>query len=171
MAEVGDGGFEELALGDLAVELVLSQEGEDLSDVFIVFGVGLAEYENVINVHNDRLIEEGAEDVLDQGLECGGSIGETERHHLVLVVAVARAEGGLLDVLFVDSDLVVAPMQVDLGEYFGTEEAVGEVVDEGNGEAVLDGDVVQGTVVDAHLEGTIFLLDKDDRGAKGGHTG
>src|SRR4051794_18890256 len=45
VAEVGDGGFEELALGGLTIELVLSQEGEDLSDVFGVFGVGLTEDE------------------------------------------------------------------------------------------------------------------------------
>src|SRR3954468_2502477 len=150
---------------------MLSQEGEDLSDVFAVFCVGLAEDEDVIDVHDDRLVKEGAEDVLDQGLERGGGVGETEWHHLVLVVAIAGAEGGLLDIILVDSDLVVTPTQVDLGEHLGTKEPVSEVVDEGDGEAVLDGDVVQGMVVDAHSEGAIFFFYKYDRGAEGGRAG
>jgi hypothetical protein len=53
VAKVGHGGFKELALGDLAIEFVLPQEGEDLPDVFTVFGVILAEDQNVINIHND----------------------------------------------------------------------------------------------------------------------
>jgi hypothetical protein len=65
VAEIGHGGFEELALGDLAVEFVLPQEGEDLSDVFAVVLVVLAKDEDVVDVHDDRLIEEGAEDVLN----------------------------------------------------------------------------------------------------------
>src|SRR4051812_12885430 len=84
---------------------------------------------------------------------------------------IACAESGLLDVVVVDLDLVIAPTQVDLGEHLGSEQAVGEVVNEGDGEAVLDGDVIQGPVVDAHSEGAIFFLDKYDRGAEGGYAG
>jgi hypothetical protein len=48
---------------------------------------------------------------------------------------------------------------------------VSEVIDEGNGEAVLDGDVVEGSVVNAHTEFSTFFLDEDDRGAIWGEAG
>jgi hypothetical protein len=171
VAEVGHRGFKELALGDFAIELVLPQEGEDLSNMLAVVLVVLAEDENVVNVHYDRLIEEGPEDVLDQGLKGGGGIRETKGHHLILVVSITCAEGGFLYVILVDADLVVSPPKVDLGEDFRTKEPVGEVVDERDGEPVLDRDVVKGAVVDAHTQGAILFLDEDHGGAKGGHAG
>src|SRR3954463_9629318 len=70
-----------------------------------------------------------------------------------------------------DPDLVVARTQVDLGEDLGAVELVSEVVNEGNGEPVLDGDGVQGTIVDAHAEFAALLLDEDDWGTIGGEAG
>jgi hypothetical protein len=171
VAEIGHGGFEKLAFGDLAVEFVLPQEGEDLSDVFAVFLVILAKNEDVVNVHDDRLVEEGAENILNQGLKGGRGIRETKGHHLVLVVPVSRAESGLVDVIFVDANLVVSPPEVDLSEHFRTKESVGEVINEGDGESVLDGDVVESAVVDAHTQCAVFLLDEDHGGTEGGHAG
>src|SRR4051812_20878764 len=84
---------------------------------------------------------------------------------------VTGAECSFLDVIGVDPDLVVPPPQVDLGEDLGSKEAVSEVVDERDGEMVLDGDVVEGPVVDAHVQGSILFLDEDDWGAKRGHAG
>jgi hypothetical protein len=169
VAEVGHGGFKELALGDLAIELVLLQEGEDLSDVFMVFGVILAEDQNVVNVHDDRFVEEGVEDILNQGLKGGRGIRETKRHHLVLVMPVSYVEGSLVDVILMDVDLIISPPEVDLGEDFCTKEPVSEIIDERDGEPVLDRDVIEGTVVDAHVQHAIFLFDENHGSTKGGH--
>src|SRR4051812_44574342 len=49
-------------------------------------------------------------------------------------------------------------------------ELVGEVINEGNGEPVLDGDGIQGAIVDAHAEFATLLLDEDDWGTIGGET-
>src|SRR5215203_7386886 len=59
-------------------------------------------------------------------------------------------------------------MEVDLGEHLGIMETVYQVINQGNGEAILDGDLVQGTVVDAHSQVPILLLDENDRGSIGG---
>src|SRR4051812_32896397 len=108
MAQVLNSSLEELAFGGFAIELVFAEKSKDLAQVFLVVGIVLAVYEDVVNVHDDAFVEEGAEDVLNQGLECGGSIGETKWHDLVLEMAVASAERGLLNVIFMDPDLVVA---------------------------------------------------------------
>jgi hypothetical protein len=150
MAQVFDGGLEELALGCFAIELVFAEESKDLVQVFLVVGIVLAVYEDIVNVHDDAFVEEGAEDVLDQGLEGGRSVGKAEWHDLVLEVAVTGAERGLLDVVFMDPDLVVARTEIDLGEDLGAMELVGEVINEGDGEPVLDGDGIQGTIINAH---------------------
>ena len=59
VAQVGHGGFEELAFRDLAVEFMLPQEGEDLSDVLAVFLVIGAEDEDVIDVTMTDLSRRG----------------------------------------------------------------------------------------------------------------
>jgi hypothetical protein len=171
MAQVLDSGLEKLAFGCFAIELVFAEESKDLTQVFLVVSLVLAVYEDIINVHDDTFVKEGAENVLNQGLECGGSIGKTKWHDLVLKVAVASAERGLLNVIFMDPDLVVARTEIDLGEDLGAMELVGEVINEGDGESVLDGDGIQGTIINAHAEFAALLLDEDHRGTIGGEAG
>ena len=60
------------------------------------------------------------ENVLDQGLKGGGGICEAKWHHLVLVVTIARAEGGLFDVILMNADLIVSPSKINFGEDFCT---------------------------------------------------
>jgi hypothetical protein len=49
-------------------------------------------------------------------LERRWRVSETERHHKELKVVVVRSKRGLLDVIGVDTNLVVAGTQVELGE-------------------------------------------------------
>ncbi|GBG80017.1 hypothetical protein CBR_g30278 [Chara braunii] len=81
---------------------------------------GGAKDEDVIKVHDDTDFEEVTGDVIHGGLECGGGIGESERHYEELIVPEPRAECGLMDVLLADTDLVEATGKVNLGEIFGS---------------------------------------------------
>ncbi|GBG72578.1 hypothetical protein CBR_g12149 [Chara braunii] len=105
--------------------LVLACEfGErDLANVLKVGLEGGAKDEDVIKVHDDTDFEEVTKDVVHGGLECDGGIGESERHYEDLVVLELRAECGLVGVL-ADTDLVEATVEVDLGEIFGSTEAI-----------------------------------------------
>src|SRR3954447_20083888 len=60
MAQVLDSGLEELTFGCFAIELVFEEESEDLVQVFMVVGIVLAVYEDVVNVYDDTFVEEGA---------------------------------------------------------------------------------------------------------------
>ncbi|GBG85799.1 hypothetical protein CBR_g40608 [Chara braunii] len=123
---------------------------------------GGAKIKDVVEVDHDTDFEEVAEDVVHGGLECGGGVGETERHYKKLVVPEAGTEGGLVGVLLADADLVEATAKVDLGEVFGSMEVIKWIL-------VLDRDPVQGAVVCAHAEfqGAI-LLDEETAGSEGG---
>jgi hypothetical protein len=54
---------------------------------------------------------------LNKSLERGWGIGESKGHDLVLIVTIPGTECSLLDVILVDSDLVISPSKVNLGEY------------------------------------------------------
>jgi hypothetical protein len=71
----------------------------------------------------------------------------------------------------VDADLVIPGTEINLGKDFGIMELVNEVIDERNGKAVLDGDFVEGSIINAHPEFSSLLLDKNDRGSIRGETG
>ncbi|GBG87813.1 hypothetical protein CBR_g45969 [Chara braunii] len=86
-----------------------------------------------------------------------------------LVVLEAGAEGGFVGVLLADADLVEATEEVDLGEVFGSTEAIKKFGYPGKRILVLDCDPVQGAVVRAHAElRGVVLLDEETAGTEGG---
>jgi hypothetical protein len=79
-------------------------------------------------------------------------------------MAISSSECGFLHVILMDSDLMVPPAKINLGEQRSTLESVDEVINEGDGESVLLGDLVKCSIVNAHPEFPIFFLDEYDRG-------
>ena len=160
-AEV-DLGLCEVAFLDVGIQFVLAEDGEDGGEVVAVFFDSSGVDQNVVEVNNDEGIEVEAEDVVHEALEGGGGVGEAEWDDGELEVAVAGAEGCLLDVGILDSDLVVALAEVDFGEDGGPMQAIEHIVDAGEGVGIFDGDVVEGSVVDAEAETPVLLADEED---------
>ena len=150
MTQIFDRFFEEFAFGHVSIHLVFAEDFEDLAEMLLVFPFVLAIDEDVINVDNDTNIEKRFEDVLDQSLKCGWSIGESEWHDLVLIMTISSAESGFFDIILVDSDLMVTPAKIDFGEDGCALKSVEEVVDERDGESILFCDLVECPVVNAH---------------------
>jgi hypothetical protein len=75
-----------------------------------------------------------------------------------------RPERRLVDVLLLHTDLMLAGPEIELGEEPGAMEFIQELVDDWDGESVLDGDGVQRAIVDAELSRAIRFLDEEDRG-------
>ncbi|GBG88056.1 hypothetical protein CBR_g46425 [Chara braunii] len=169
VAKVFDTRSGKRTFAELGVEFLLSEDREDLVNVLKVGLEGGAKDEDVIKVHDDTYFKEVTKDVVHGGLECGGGIGECKRHYEELVVPEPRAECGLVGVLFADTNLVEATAEVDLGEIFGSTEAIKKFRYPGEWVLVLDCDPVQGTVVCAHAEFRgVVLLDEETTGSKGG---
>jgi hypothetical protein len=146
---------------------VLAEDLEDLVDVLLMIGFVSTVDQDVVDVHNDTDVQEGFQDILNQGLESGWGIGESKGHDLELVMAIVGMECSLLDVILVDSNLVVSPSKVNLGEDGCSLKSVNQIINEGDGESVLLGDFVECMIIDAHLEFSILLLDKNDWGTIG----
>jgi hypothetical protein len=89
------------------------------------------------------------EDVVHQSLEGSGGVGEAEGHDGVFEVTVARPKCRLVDVLLMDTNLMIAVTKVDFGEHSGTVKAVEKLVHAGEGIRILDRGVIDGAVVDA----------------------
>jgi hypothetical protein len=58
---------------------------------------------------------------------------------------------------------MITRAKIELGEEFGAVELVQQLVDDRNWKSVLDGDGVEGAIVDAEPPRSIMLLDEEDR--------
>src|SRR6184192_4328173 len=163
MTQVFDRFFEEFAFGHVPIHLVLAEDFEDLADVVDMLLVISAVNEDIINIYNHTDVQQRFQDVLDQRLEGSWGICESEGHDFVLIMTISCAKSHFLDVIFVNADLIVSPTKVNLGEDLCTLKSVNEVIDEGDGKSVLLGDLVEGSIVDAHAQLPILLLDENDR--------
>jgi len=77
-----------------------------------------------------------------------------------------RVECGLGDVVWVHAHMVVPAAEVDLGEEAGALQLIEEVVKHRDREFVLDGGVVEGTIVDTEALAFVVLVDQEHRGGK-----
>ena len=126
-----------------------------------------AEDQDVIEVHDDELVEEWLEDLIHGTHECSRSVGQAKREDSPLEVTVTSAKRGLVHILIFNADLVVARAKVNLGEDARAHETIDELFDARERILVLDGDLVQRTVIDSHEETAILLAREDDRCAEG----
>jgi hypothetical protein len=69
------------------------------------------------------------------------------------------AEHRLVNILRPHPNLVISRAEIKLGE----EPDAVELVDDGDRERILDGECVQGPVVDAEMPGAVILFDEKDR--------
>ena len=105
------------------------------------------------------------QDVLNEALEDAGSVSKTKWHDCVLEEAEMRAECSLPLVSVADTDEVEGILQVNDREELAALNAVEEVVNERERVAVLLGDGIEATVVDAEPELASLLAYEQDGGA------
>ena len=91
----------------------------DAADVLDVFGFVSTIDQDVVKIYNHITVQKRAEGVVDQFLKGGGRIGQSQRHHEVLVQAPARFEDRFPLVAFGDADKIVGASQVDFRKDFG----------------------------------------------------
>src|SRR3954471_17994631 len=120
--------------------------------------------QDIVEVNYNAVVEERTEDVVDKTLEGGRGIGETERHYCELIMTVARAKGHLWYILILDADLVVARAKVEFGKYFGALDSIKDLIYARERVPILDGQFIQGSIVDTHPQASVFLFNKQDRG-------
>ena len=82
----------------------------------VAFALILAVDEDIILIHNDENIKFFRKDLIDVAQECCRSIGQSERHYLILEVAVCGPESSLLLISFTNSHPVIGTGEIELGK-------------------------------------------------------
>ena len=77
-------------------------------------------------------------------------------------------EGSFPLVTFLDSDVVISPLYIKLGEDLGIFEFVNEIGDQGERVGILHSVFVKVAVILAGSEASILFLDKEERRSLGG---
>jgi hypothetical protein len=131
--------------------------------MFGVFFLALGIYEDIIDKDHDKFIELHHEHGVHEVHEVGGGISESERHYQEIVKTITSGKSGFRNVARSNLDLVVARTKVDLREDFGTGQLIKKNVDLGKQVFVLDGDCIEWSIIYAHSQATIFLLNKESR--------
>ncbi len=85
----------------------------------MLFALDLSVDDDIIEIHHYEDVKLLGQDLVDIVLKRGRRIGQSERHDLVLEMAIAGPEGHLLFVAFPDPHLMVGIDQVELGEPSG----------------------------------------------------
>jgi hypothetical protein len=70
--------------------------------------------QDVINEDHDKLVHLFHENWVHQVHEVNGGVGQTKRHHQILIKTVSGGESSLWDIFFTDLDLMIARIKVNL---------------------------------------------------------
>src|ERR1044072_661105 len=98
----------EFTLRSISIKLLLSQNIQHLSQVLNMFFFTLGVYQDVIDEHHHKLIQERPEHTIHIVHEYCRCVRNSKRHNQVLVVAITSPESSLRYVFFLDSDLMVS---------------------------------------------------------------
>ena len=146
---------------------MLPETAENLLDVFFMVRFVFREDQQVVQIDNDIDTYQVLEDVIHHMLERSRSVSQAEGHHGRFEVSFPGPERGLPLVALLDPDVVVAPPEVQGGEYPGLLESVHQLHREGERVPVLYRDLVEFPVVHDHPERTVlFLYEEDRRGSR-----
>ena len=121
------------------------------------------EDEDVIQVDDDvPLVDEVPEDVIHHPLKGRWGVAESKEHDRGLVQTSIGPEGSLPLVAFLDANVVVPPSYVQLGEVLRIVQLVHQLLDEGQRVPVLDGVLIEPSVVLDRSKGAIPLEDEKE---------
>ena len=119
-------------------------------------------HHDIVQVYDHKSVEEWLEHLVHERAKCGGCINKAKRHHKEFERPVPCCARCLWFVSLGDAHLVLPRAQVKFGEVPRFAKLVEQVRNQGNRLLVLDGDLVERSIVDAHLQRSIlFVLEED----------
>ena len=98
----------------------------------------------------------------------GRGVGHAEEHNSGFIESPVGNESGFPLVSVLDSDVVISPLYIKLGEDLGVFEFVNEVRDQREGVCISDCMAVKVLVILAGLKASILFLDEEERRSLGG---
>ena len=132
--------------------------------IFVSVGVD----KEVVHVNDEpSLCDHIPEGIGHESLKGGGRVGHAKEHDSGFIESSVGDEGGFPLVAFLDSDIVISPSYIKLGEDLGVFKFVDEVRNQGEGVCILDSMAIEISVVLARLEAAILFLNEEERRSLG----
>src|SRR5713101_4317253 len=104
--------------------------------------------ENVIHIDEYKsCVDEILEQFIHHGLECHRRIGKTKEHHQRFKHSLVCLEGCFPFVTFLDLNIVVSPLYIELGKDLCILQFINDIRNEGEWVLILDGDGIELSVV------------------------
>ena len=120
--------------------------------------------EEVVHVYDKpSFCDHIAKGVIHEVLESGGGIGEAKEHYSGLKESLMGDKGSFPLMSIFDSDIIVSPSDVELGEDFRPLEFIDKVGNEGKGVCITDSVFVDVAIVLTRSEATVLFFDKKKR--------
>ena len=132
----------EHALLSLYKQPVFQESVEYLADVASMFLGGPGRHQDVVEVHDDKGVEEISQHVIDKGLENSRGISQTKRHDEVLKVSQVSVKPRLPFIPLSDTYQVVRVAQVELGEHRGVSQWLERGTEQREGVLIFDRDFI-----------------------------
>src|SRR3981189_3102573 len=121
---------------------------------------------NVVEIDgDDTLGDKVFENLVHHRLEGRRAVGQSEVHHERFKQTTIRSKRRFPFIAFFYPHVVIPPADVELGEVLCAFESVDEVVNEGEGIAILSGDQVERAIVLDKAKSSVLLFDEEHRGA------
>jgi hypothetical protein len=103
-----------LALTELRIQLMITQSLKYNAEMLFILFLTLRKDRDVINEDHNKLAQLFHENWVHQVHEVSGGVGQSKRHHQIVVKTVSGGESSLWDIFFTYIDLMVARMKVNL---------------------------------------------------------
>ena len=159
----------EMAFLQIFIKVIFPKDFQNPSNGFDmtlpwIFGID----KNIIQINNEKDIELLSQDFIDIALEASWHVGQTKRHYLILKMTVSSLKSRLLFVTFFDPHLVMGTNQIQLCKSFDTAYTIERFTDEQKWIPVLDGDIIEVSIIDIKPKTSIELLVEQDWGTSKG---
>jgi hypothetical protein len=93
---------------------MITQSLKHNAEMLFVFFLTFRKDQDIVNEDHNKLVQFFHENRIHQVHEVSRGVGQTKGHHQILIETVSSGESGLLDIFFMDLDLMIARMKVNL---------------------------------------------------------
>jgi hypothetical protein len=123
--------------------------------------------EDVVQIYYDVDVQQVGKNSVQEALEGSRSIGKTLRYDPEVVGAIASAKGGFIFIASSDPEKMVSVFEIKFSIDTCLSRGIEKVRDQQKQIAVLLGDAVKPTVVEAQPERTVLLPGEEDQSSVG----
>ena len=111
----------------------------------------------IVKIYHYEITDKWPKQLCHHSHEGVRSIGQPKRHNQPFIQPIFSFKCSFSFIPWLDSNLVVPTLKINLGENYGTWHRIQYMIKTGNVETILDGDLVDCVAINTHTPCTILL--------------